>query len=113
MKAKTDSGPTEPNTKKPDYIENLFTLMKLVSDEATVKKFEDDYNNCKIQYGDMKKQLAEDMVSFIAPIREKATAIRNDAAYLKEVMEKGAEKASKSAKATMELVRDAMGLKYY
>ena len=53
------------------------------------------------------------MVSFIAPIREKADAIRNNEQYLKEVMEKGAEKARKSAKATMELVREAMGLNYY
>ena len=61
----------------------------------------------------MKKQLAEDMVTFISPIREKAEAIRNDEQYLKEVMEMGAEKARKSAKATMELVRQAMGLNYF
>ena len=87
--------------------------MKLVSSEEAVKKFEEDYNNCTIRYGDMKKQLAEDMVKFITPIREKAEAIRNDENYLKEVMEKGAEKARKSARATMELVRKAMGLNYY
>ena len=87
--------------------------MKLVSAEDTVKKFEEDYNNCTIRYGDMKKQLGEDMVKFISPIREKANAISEDEKYLKEVMEKGAEKASKSAKATMELVREAMGLNYF
>jgi tryptophanyl-tRNA synthetase len=113
MKAKTDSGPTEKNSKKPDYIENIFLLMKLVSPEETVKKFDDDFNNCTIRYGDMKKQLAEDMVKFISPIRQKADAIRNDENYLKDVMEKGAEKARKSAKATMELVRQAIGLNYY
>jgi tryptophanyl-tRNA synthetase len=113
MKAKTDSGPTENNSKKPDYIENIFLLMRLVSDEATIKKFEFEYNNCTIRYGDMKKQLAEDMVRFIAPIRQKAMDIRNNESYLKEVMEKGAEKARRSAKATMELVRQAMGLNYY
>ena len=43
-----------------------------------INKFEEDYNNCTIRYGDMKKQLAEDMVKFITPIREKAEAIRND-----------------------------------
>lgn len=112
-KAKTDSGPTAPNTPKPDYIENLFNLMKLVSKEDVIQKFEADYNNCNIRYGDMKKQLGEDMVQFIAPIREKAEAIRNDEKYLKEVMEKGAAKARKSAQATMELVRTAMGLNYY
>lgn len=113
MKAKTDSGPTEPNTPKPDYIENIFGLMKLVSSEEVIAKFEGDYNNCTIRYGDMKKQLGEDMVKFITPIREKAEGIRNNPTYLKEVMEKGAEKARKSAKTTMELVREAIGLNYF
>ncbi len=113
MKAKTDSGPTESNAAKPDYIENIFGLMKLVSSPEIITKFEGDYNNCTIRYGDMKKQLGEDMVKFIAPIREKAESIRTNPAYLKEVMEKGAEKARKSAKATMELVRQAIGLNYF
>jgi tryptophanyl-tRNA synthetase len=113
MKAKTDSGPTASNTLKPDYIENVFLLMKLVSEPGVVAKFEADYDQCIIRYGDMKKQLAEDMVRFVAPIREKAESIRNDEKYLREVMEKGAEKARKSAAATMEIVRDAIGLKYY
>jgi tryptophanyl-tRNA synthetase len=113
MKTKTDAGPTEPNSQKPDYIENIFLLMNLVSDAEAVKKYEHDYDNCSIRYGDMKKQLAEDMVKFISPIREKADSIRNNTSYLKEVMEKGAEKARKSAKATMELVREAMGLNYF
>lgn len=113
MKAKTDSGPTAPNTLKPDYIENVFLLMKLVSEPGVVAKFEADYNQCTIRYGDMKKQLAEDMVRFVAPVREKSESIRNDEKYLMEVMGKGAEKARKSAAATMEIVRDAIGLKYY
>ena len=86
--------------------------MKLVSSEDVIAKFDADYNNCNIRYGDMKKQLAEDMVNFIAPIRNKVNSILNDEKYLKEVMEKGAAKASASAKATMLLVRDAMGLNY-
>lgn len=113
MKAKTDSGPTEPNSPRPDYIENIFLLMKLVSSADVFKKFEEDYNQCRIRYGDMKKQLAEDMVGFIGPIRNKVDAILNDEKRLKEIMEQGAEKANKSAHATMKLVREAMGLKYY
>jgi tryptophanyl-tRNA synthetase len=113
MKAKTDSGPTAPNTPRPDYIENIFLLMKLVSAPDVLKKYEDDYDAASIRYGDMKKQLAEDMVRFISPIREKAESIRTNDAYLKEVMEKGAEKARKSARATMELVREATGFNYY
>lgn len=113
MKAKTDSGPTEPNSVKPDYIQNIFMLMNLVSSSDVIEKFEADFNNCTIRYGDLKKQLGEDMVKFIAPIREKAESIRNNPAYLKEVMEKGAEKARKSAQATIKLVRKAIGLNYF
>jgi tryptophanyl-tRNA synthetase len=113
MKAKTDSGPTTPNAIKPDYIENIFLLMRLISTEEVLVKFEKDYDNCTIRYGDMKKQLAEDMVAFIKPVREKAEAIRNDEKYLQEVMEKGAARARKSAQATIQLVREAVGLKYY
>lgn len=113
MKTKTDGGPTEANSVKPDYIENIFGLMKLVSNEEVISKFEADYNNCTIRYGDMKKQLGEDMVAFISPIRNKVDAILHDEKYLKETMEKGAEKARKSAMETMMLVRAAIGLNYY
>lgn len=113
MKAKTDGGPTENNSAMPDYIENIFGLMKLVSPAGIIAKYEADYNNCTIRYGDMKKQLGEDMVNFIAPIREKVNAILQDEAYLKDIMEKGAAKANTSANATMQLVRKAIGLNYY
>lgn len=113
MKALTDSGPTQPGTPKPDYIENLFQLMRLVSKDDVVGGFEKAYEECTIRYGDMKKQLAEDMIAFIAPIREKAKGIMEDEKYLAGIMATGAEKARKSASATMQLVREAMGLNYF
>ena len=113
MKAKTDNGPAENNAAKPDYIQNIFLLMKLVSDSGVTKIFEADYDNCTIRYGDMKKQLAEDMVRFIAPIREKAAAILENEVVLKDIMQAGAAKAQKSAMATMQLVRESIGLKYF
>jgi tryptophanyl-tRNA synthetase len=113
MKAKTDSGPTTPDSQMPDYIQNIFGLMALVSSQDTLEKFTSDFNKASIRYGDMKKQLAEDMVSFIAPIREKANAIYNDEAYLKAVLEEGAEKARASAGETIRLTREMMGLKYF
>lgn len=112
-KAKMDAGPKEINSKKSPEVENIFLLMKLVSAEDTIRKFNEDYNNSTIRYGDMKKQLGEDMVKFISPIREKVNAILRDENYLRQVMEQGAEKARKSAKATMEIVREAMSLKYF
>lgn len=113
MKAKTDGGPTEPNSTKPDYIENLFTLMKIVSNASAYEKFNTDFNNsstgnCIIRYGDMKKQLAEDMVSFVKPIREKATDLQNNAQLLEKIIKQGAEKARMSATETIKLVRKAV-----
>ncbi|MBX2931947.1 MAG: tryptophan--tRNA ligase [Chitinophagaceae bacterium] len=113
LKAKTDSGPTETNSVKPDYIDNLFTLMKLTSTEDVVKKYEDDFNNssagnCIIRYGDMKKQLAEDMINFIKPIREKAAELQKNTDLLDKIIKQGADKARASASATIELVRKAV-----
>ena len=113
MKAVTDSGPVEMNSTKPDYIKNIFDLMKLVSSPEVINRFENEFNNCTIRYGDMKKQLAEDMVNFISPIRNQVEAILQDEKYLQYVMETGAAKAIESAKATMLQVRKAMGLQYY
>lgn len=112
-KAKTDSGPQEANSAKPDYIENLFTLMKLVSAPDTVQFFDAAFNNCNIRYGDMKKQLAEDMVNFIRPIREKAEAIQQDHEYLHRIMRQGAEKSRESAAATLREARRLMGINFY
>lgn len=109
-KAKTDAGPTEKNQTKPQEIENLFTILKLVSSEATYQSFNEDYNNCNIRYGDFKKQLAEDTAQYLAPFREKIKALKSDEKYLKEVLHLGKEKARKSAKSTLELVRETMGI---
>jgi tryptophanyl-tRNA synthetase len=113
MKAKTDSGPTEINSVKPDYIENIFLLMKLVSSDDVIQKYESDFSQATIRYGDMKKQLAEDMIRFIAPIRQKTNDILSNDKYLLDVMASGAEKARASAEKTMVLVREAMGLNYF
>jgi tryptophanyl-tRNA synthetase len=113
MRAKTDSGPTEPDSQMPDYIQNLFQLMSLVSEESSTQKFREDFDKASIRYGDMKKQLAEDMVKFIAPIREKANAIRQDESFLNKIMKEGAERSRESASKTIELARKAIGLKYF
>jgi tryptophanyl-tRNA synthetase len=87
--------------------------MRLVSSQDQIAYFEEAYNQCSIRYGDMKKQLAEDMVKFISPIRERAEEIRTNQGYLRQVMELGAEKARASAVETMNEVRQVTGLNYY
>jgi tryptophanyl-tRNA synthetase len=96
----------------PEAVVNLFLLLRLVAGSDVVSKFEADYAAGTIRYGDMKKELAEGMVAFIAPIREKAEAIRQDERYLRRVMEQGADKARASAQETLKLAREAIGLNY-
>ncbi|MES2478003.1 MAG: tryptophan--tRNA ligase [Bacteroidota bacterium] len=113
MKAKTDSGPTEPNSEMPEYIQNVFQLLNLVSSEEVVASFTKNYNECNIRYGDLKKQLAEDMVTFIAPIRERAQALQADEAQIQKILKEGAEKARESASKTIAEARKAIGISYY
>lgn len=110
-RALTDSGPTGPNSVKPDYIENLFTLMRVVSAPEVVQHFESKWNSCEIRYGDMKKQLAEDIIKVTAPIRERILEIEKDDAYLRKVTREGAEKARESASKTIKAVREIVGFK--
>ncbi len=113
MKAVSDSGPTEPNQQKPEAIQNLFTLMGIVSEESTLSYFADKYNACDIRYGDMKKQLAADIIKYVSPIRERIETIYNDEAYLSQVAHQGAEKARESAAATLKEVRNILGFRSF
>jgi len=111
MRAVTDAGPTEKNAVKPDPIKNLFALMQAVSSPDMVSYFDEKYNNCEIRYGDMKKQLAEDIITFTAPIRERIMALSSDDDYIKKVMEMGKEKAHASGGKTVSEVRQIIGFR--
>ncbi len=113
MRAVTDVGPTGPNQQKPDAIENIFSLMRLVSSNDTIQHFEDSFNNCTIRYGDMKKQLAEDMNVFISPIREKIKLISADEKYLAKVVKAGADKAHENGRKTINEARKIIGIRSF
>ena len=110
MRAVTDSGPTVPNQPMAEPIQNLFTILKLVSTPDKVAFFTDAYNNCAIRYGDLKKEIAEDVVAMTAPIRERIIDIRNDEQYLARVLKQGAEQARERAARTLADVRNIMGI---
>ena len=96
---------------KPEPIANLFAMMDIVSTKDTYDFFNEKYNNCEIRYGDLKKQLAEDILKVTLPIRERFLEIQNDVAYLARVVKMGAEKARESASKTLREVREIMGFK--
>lgn len=111
MRAVTDAGPVKPNQKKSEAVQNLFTLMAIISGQDTLEHFEALYNRCEIRYGDMKKQLAEDIIAFTSPIRERIHEIMADDTYLHRVVSEGAEKARASASETLRAVREVIGFK--
>ncbi|MCX2478098.1 tryptophan--tRNA ligase [Pedobacter sp. MC2016-15] len=111
LKAVSDGGPTEENQPKPEPIQNLFDLMKIVSPEDTLAHFDELYNKRAIRYGDFKKQLAEDMITFNSPIRERIEEIAKDDDYLRKIANHGAEKARESARKTIREVRELIGFK--
>lgn len=111
MRAVTDAGPTEPNSEKPEPIQNLFTLMEIVSAPEVYQHFDGLYNDCAIRYGDMKKQLAADINAFCAPIRERILDIQGDKELLSRVARIGAEKARESASKTIDEVRHIIGFR--
>ena len=111
MRAKTDSGPETPNQEKPEAIENLFDLMRIVSSADTVDHFDSLYNKCEIRYGDFKKQLAEDIVIATKDIRERIKEVSADEEYVQKALKLGAEKARESAQKTVREVREIIGLK--
>jgi tryptophanyl-tRNA synthetase len=113
MRAVTDAGPTEMNQQKPEPIQNLFTLMSIVSDRATYDEFDSLYNSCKIRYGDFKKKLAEDIISFTAPIRERIQELSANDDYLRKVVKQGAERAKASAVPTLKEAREIIGFRKF
>jgi tryptophanyl-tRNA synthetase len=109
MSAVTDAGPTEKGQKMSEPVQNLFTIMNVVSDPTVVKYFTDKHASCEIRYGDLKKQLAEDIIKATDPIRNKINDILTDSKYMSRVVREGSEKARESASKTIREVREIIG----
>jgi len=113
MHAVTDSGPSKMDSEMPETVKNLFSLMKLVSDPEIIKHFEESYAKCEIRYGDLKKQLAEDIIAVTTPIRSRINEYIADDDYLARVAKIGAEKGRESASKTLEEVKKIIGFKRF
>lgn len=111
MKAVTDSGPQEPNSPKPEVIENLFTFLRIASTPDTYQYFDEQWNNCTLRYGDLKKQIAQDLCKVVAPIREQILDYSSNTELLEKISRQGAEAARESAAATLREVRKIIGFR--
>ena len=113
MRAVTDEGPQGPNSPMSEPVANLFTLLELTSAPEVVTQFRQAYADCSIRYGDLKKQLAEDILNITTPIRERVADMLADEAYISRVVRDGAEKARARAAETLAEMRSIMGIRKF
>ena len=105
--AVTDSGREIRHRDDKPGVRNLLEILAVArgsSIEALEREFEDS------GYGDFKTAVGEAVVDYLAPVRERYTALRADEAELEAILRLGAEKAREIATATMRDVRAAMGV---
>ena len=105
--AVTDSG--REIVARPDKpaITNLLELYSVVSGKA-IGELEEAYAGRG--YGELKSDLAEALIAFIAPVRERYLKLRADGERLADILETGAAKAQAVARETLALAKDRMGL---
>ena len=82
------------------------------NDAAEVADLKERYTKGKVGDVEVKQKLIEAVNKFLEPIREVRTQYEQDRNYVDECIENGSAKGRATAQATMEEVRDKMGLKY-
>ncbi len=112
-RAVTDSGPTAPDSPKTEPVQNLFDLMALVSSPEVLSQYEQAWNDCSIRYGDMKMQIAEDMIAYLTPMRERIKEVDSDPEFIAKAVKIGEEKARESASKTIREVKEIIGFKRF
>lgn len=108
MRIVTDSTPVE-QPKDPERC-NVFALLKLVAPPDELAEWEDKYRNGGVGYSEAKKRLAELMIDYFKPYRQKKAELDNNIDYVKEVLANGAKRARAVAVQTLARARKAMGL---
>jgi len=108
MRIVTDSTPVE-QPKNPDKC-NVFALLKLVAPADELAEWENRYRSSGMGYSEAKKRLAELLIDYFKPFRQKRTELENNIDYVKEVLAGGAERAKAVAVRTLAEVRKAVGL---
>jgi tryptophanyl-tRNA synthetase len=109
MKIVTDSTPVEA-PKDPAKC-NVFALLKLVASPEELAQWDKRYRSGGMGYGEAKKRLAELMLDYFRPYREKRAALEKDLDSVQNVLKKGAERARAIAAKTLEQARLAVGLR--
>ena len=107
MKIVTDSTPVEA-PKDPDKC-NIFALLKLVASPEELAQWEQRYRSGGMGYGEAKKRLAELMIDYFRPYRQKRAELESHLDVVDALLRKGAERARAAALPTLLKARTGRG----
>jgi tryptophanyl-tRNA synthetase len=105
--AVTDSGSDVMRAPDKPGITNLIDILAVIRGQEP-GQVEGEFNGSG--YGHFKQTVADAVVDYLAPVRERYNELRPDEAALEEILEKGAEKARAIAVPILAEVRQAMGV---
>lgn len=108
MRMVTDSTPVE-DPKNPDKC-NVFALLKLVASQDELKDWEEKYRKGGTGYGEAKKRLAELLIEYFRPYRQKRAELENNLDYVHKMLKDGADRAGAVANKTLARARKAVGI---
>jgi tryptophanyl-tRNA synthetase len=108
MRIVTDSTPVE-EPKNPEKC-NVFALLRLVAEPDELAQWDQKYRSGGMGYGTVKKRLAELLIEYFKPYRQKRAELADNPDFIETVLKAGAEKARAVARQTLEKVRRAVGL---
>ena len=107
MRATTDSLPAVDFDLAGPGVQNLLSIFQAFSGWPA-DKMRTHFSG--IRYGDLKKQVAEMVISNLEPLQRRYAEIMDEPGYLAGVLKEGAERVSPIAKSTVQLVKERMGL---
>ena len=110
MRATTDSNPAVDFETMGPGVENLLNIYQAFGD-VTNDQMRAEFTG--MRYGDMKKRVAEMVVSKLEPIQARYREITADPGYLENVLREGQEVVTPIAESTVELVKRRMGVFTY
>jgi len=107
MRATTDSRPAVDFDAIGPGVENLLNIFQAFGGWSA-EKIQGHFAG--MRYGDLKKQVAEMVISNLEPVQKRYQEIRAEPGYLDGVLNQGAERVSPIANSTVQMVKERMGL---
>lgn len=89
---------------------HVFALYKLMATPAEVEEMAARYRAGGFGYGNAKKALLAKIEAYFAAARQRRQALSRDPAYVEEILARGARRARQVAQATLQMVRERVGL---